>query len=49
MTEAQIRKRNKFLKAKDKMKNKKKIDRMVARSGPIQLLPWYTFLPEDLR
>lgn len=49
MTEAQIRKRNKFLKAKDKAKAKKKIDRMEAALGPITLLPWYTFLPEDLK
>lgn len=49
MTEAQIKRRNKFLKAKDKMKNQKKVDRMVAQLGPVPLIPWYKFLPEDLR
>lgn len=49
MTEAQIRKRNKFLQKKDRMKMKKKVERMVAALGPIPLRPWYDYLPDALR
>lgn len=49
MTEAQIKKRNKFLQKKDRMKMKKEIERMEAALGPIPLRPWYDYLPAPLR